>query len=256
MSYRPPAAYARSRRRSWQRLWKFRALYLMLLPGLVWYAIFRYMPMYGVLIAFKDFNPLDGILGSPWADPWYKHFRTFFTSPYFGQLMANTLLISLYKLLFGMVPPLLLAILLNECRASWFRRIIQTLSYMPHFLSWVIIYGILLALFSQSSGLINRWIVEGGGRALPFLTSPAYFRSLLVGSDIWQNLGWGAIIYLAAISRHRPDALRGRAGRWGRTAAPDLAYHAAGAAQRGHPAADLAHRPRARRRLRADLYPL
>jgi putative aldouronate transport system permease protein len=195
-----PTSHARARRQAWRRLWKFRALYLMLLPGLIWYALFRYVPMYGVLIAFKDFNPLAGIIGSPWADPWYKHFRTFFTSPYFSQLMANTLLISLYKLLFGMVPPLLLAILLNECRASWFRRIIQTLSYMPHFLSWVIIYGVLLALFSQSSGLINRWIVEGGGRALPFLTSPNYFRSLLVGSDIGQNLGWGAIIYLAAIA--------------------------------------------------------
>ena len=182
------------------RLWKFRALYLMLLPGLIYYAIYRYLPMYGVIIAFKDYNFFDGMLGSPWADPWYKHFQAFFNSPYFSQLLTNTLLISLYKLVFGMVPPLLLALLINECRISWFRRWVQTLSYMPHFLSWVIIYGILLALLSQNSGLFNRWIVEAGGSPVPFLTSPDRFRSILVLSDIWQNLGWGAIIYLAAIA--------------------------------------------------------
>ena len=182
------------------RMWKFRALYLMLVPGLVWYVIYRYLPMYGVIIAFKDYNPFDGILGSPWADPWYKHFRAFYNSPYFSQTLTNTLLISLYKLVFGMAPALLLALLLNECRIGWFRRWVQTLSYMPHFLSWVIIYGILLALLSQNSGLFNRWIVEAGGRPVPFLTSPDRFRSILVLSDIWQNLGWGAIIYLAAIA--------------------------------------------------------
>jgi putative aldouronate transport system permease protein len=183
-----------------RRIWKFRAFYLMLLPGLIWYLIFRYLPMYGVVIAFKDFNPSQGILGSPPADPWYKHFAIFFRSPYFTQLLANTFIISLSKIAFGMFPPLILALLLNECRAGWFRRWVQTLSYMPHFLSWVIIYGILLALFGQTSGLINRWIIDAGGRAIPFLTSPDYFRGVVVLSDIWQNLGWGAIIYLAAIA--------------------------------------------------------
>lgn len=196
----PPSDRAAAARRLAARLWRFRALYLMLLPGLIYYAIFRYLPMYGVVIAFKDFNPFDGILGSPWADPWYAHFQTFFRSPYFSQLLTNTLLISLYKIVFGMVPPLLLALLLNECRVRWFGRTVQTLSYMPHFLSWVIIYGILQALFSQSAGLVNRWIVEAGGRSIPFLTSPEYFRAVLVLSDIWQNAGWGAIIYLAAIT--------------------------------------------------------
>jgi putative aldouronate transport system permease protein len=187
-------------RRLGVRVWKYRAFYLMLLPGLAWYAIFRYLPMYGLLIAFKDYSPFDGIVGSPWADPWYKHFQTFVRSPYFGQLLANTFIISGLKIVFGMLPPLALAILLNECRVGWFRRWVQTLSYMPHFLSWVIIYGILQALLSQSTGLFNRWIVEGGERAIPFLTSPSYFRAVLVGSDVWQNLGWGAIIYLAAIA--------------------------------------------------------
>lgn len=200
-SVRSTAAQQVGRTRdTFRQMLKYRALYLMLLPGVLWYLLFRYLPMYGVVVAFKDFNPFDGILGSPWADPWYKHFVTFFRSPYFGQLLANTFIISGLKIVFGVFPPLILALLLNECRAPWFRRWVQTLSYMPHFLSWVIIYGILLALFSQSTGLVNRWIVEVGGQSLPFLTSPRYFRAVLVLSDIWQDIGWGAIIYLAAVT--------------------------------------------------------
>lgn len=183
-----------------KRLWQFRSLYLMLLPGVIYYVIFKYIPMYGVVIAFKDFSILDGILKSGWAHPWNKHFLTFFHSPYFSELITNTLLISVYKLLFGMLPPILMAILLNECRIRWFKSLIQTLTYMPHFLSWVIIYGILLALLSQSSGLVNHWIKEVGGQSIPFLTSTSTFRSILVGSEIWQNIGWGAIIYLAAMA--------------------------------------------------------
>ncbi|WP_274655432.1 ABC transporter permease [Paenibacillus humicola] len=172
----------------------------MLLPGVIYYIVFKYIPMYGVVIAFKDFNMSDGILLSPWADPWNKYFLQFFHSPYFTQLLTNTFLISVYKLIFGMAPPILMALLLNECRVRWLKSLIQTLTYMPHFLSWVIIYGILLALLSQSSGLVNQWIENAGGQSIPFLTSTSYFRSILVGSEIWQNLGWGAIIYLAAIT--------------------------------------------------------
>ncbi|WP_083536891.1 MULTISPECIES: sugar ABC transporter permease [unclassified Paenibacillus] len=172
----------------------------MLLPGIVYFIVFKYMPMYGVIIAFKDFSLVDGIWKSGWADPWNKHFQLFFNSPYFSQLLTNTILISVYKLIFGIVPPILMAILLNECRIRWFKSLIQTLTYMPHFLSWVIIYGMMIALLSQSSGLVNQWIEAAGGKAVPFLTSTAHFRSLLVGSEIWQNLGWGAIIYLAAMA--------------------------------------------------------
>lgn len=186
--------------RMWRTIWKFRAFYVMLLPGVIWFAIYKYLPMYGVIIAFKDYNILEGMLKSPWADPWYKHFQTFFQSPYFSQLLTNTFLISFYKLIFGMAPSILLALLLNECRVSWFKRWVQTLSYMPHFLSWVIVYGILLAFLSQSTGLFNRWLTELGMDAIPFLTSTDWFRSILVGSDIWHDLGWGAIIYLAAIA--------------------------------------------------------
>ena len=176
----------------------------MLLPGLLYFIIFRYGPMYGSIIAFKDFRILDGILNSPWADPWYKHFKYFYDSPYFTQLLSNTILISLYKLVWGTFPPIIMAILLNECRVYWFRSLVQTLTYMPHFLSWVIIYGLLLSLMSESTGLFNRWLTEAGLKAIPFLTSTDYFRSILVGSEVWQNLGWGAIIYLAAISAIDP----------------------------------------------------
>ncbi|MFD0715824.1 ABC transporter permease [Paenibacillus sp. GCM10027626] len=172
----------------------------MLIPGLVWFVVYKYVPMYGAIIAFKDYDFLGGILSSPWADPWYKHFQQFYDSPYFSQLLVNTLTISFYKLIFGTVPPIIMALMLNECRSSWFRNLIQTLSYMPHFLSWVIIYGVLLSFLSQSSGLLNRLIVDLGGDAIPFLQSTEWFRSILVGSDIWQNAGWGAIIYLAAMT--------------------------------------------------------
>lgn len=183
-----------------KKLWQYKALYLMLLPGVAYYVIFKYVPMYGVVIAFKNFSIMDGILRSEWADPWNKHFMTFFNSPYFSQLLTNTIVISLYKLGFGIAPPIIMALLLNECRFRWFKSLVQTLTYMPHFLSWVIIYGILISLLSQSSGLINHWIKEAGGDSIPFLTSTDYFRSILVGSEIWQNLGWGAIIYLAAMA--------------------------------------------------------
>lgn len=180
-------------------------MYLMILPGIVWYIVFKYVPMYGLIIAFKNFSVMDGIIGSAWADPWYKHFKAFYDSVYFNQLMINTLLISLYKLVWNMVPPIVLAILLNECRVTWLKRWVQTLSYVPHFLSWVIIYGILLSFLSADSGLINQWIKEAGGKAIPFMSSVEWFRTVLVGSTVWQDLGWGAIIYLAAMTSIDPS---------------------------------------------------
>lgn len=193
----PPAR--KHRRRTATRIWRARSLYIMLALPLLWFAIYRYGPMYGLIVAFKDYNLGLGILGSPWADPWYKYFEQFFTSQYFIQLLTNTFLISLYKIVWGTSTSILLALLLNECRLSWLRRWVQTLSYMPHFLSWVIIFGIALALLSPSTGLVNRWIEELGGTPIGFLTSTEWFRTVLVASDAWKDLGWGAIIYLAAI---------------------------------------------------------
>ncbi|MFS0726702.1 ABC transporter permease subunit [Paenibacillus sp. 1P07SE] len=171
----------------------------MLLPAVVWYLVFKYLPIYGLIIAFKDYDIMGGILASPWADPWNKHFIQFFNSPYFWQLLNNTFLISIYKLVFGMLPSIVLAVMLSECRIPFMKRWVQTISYMPHFLSWVIIYGIMVALFSETSGIVNRWLSEYGSGSVPFLHSTDWFRSMLVGSDMWKDLGWGAIIYLAAI---------------------------------------------------------
>lgn len=186
-------------------LWKNRVLYIMLLPLVAWYIIFKYVPMYGVIISFKEYNIMSGIGGSDWANPWYKYFEMFFKSPYFTQLLTNTLLISCYKLIFSTIPPIILAVLLNESRGVHLKRWVQTLSYMPHFLSWVIVYGIAVAFFSETNGLVNRWISDLGYDAISFLSAPEWFRAMLVGTDIWKDLGWGAIIYIAAIAGIDPS---------------------------------------------------
>ncbi len=192
------------RRMLWKRVWSYRALYLMLLPGLLWFLIYKYIPMSGAIIAFKDYSIGKGIFQSDWADPWYKYFQDFYESPYFYKILTNTLLISFYKLIFGLFPPILFAIMLNEAASKWLQRLVQTISYMPHFFSWVIIYGMLLMFLSEGSGIVNKWLVDGGGEAYPFLTSTESFRSILILSDIWQSLGWSAIIYLAAMSSIDP----------------------------------------------------
>jgi putative aldouronate transport system permease protein len=172
----------------------------MLLPAVVYYIIFRYFPMYGTSLAFKEFDFTGGILGSPWADPPLKYFNLFFKSPYFSRLISNTLLISLYKLIGGILPPVFLAILVTECSLKRFRTFIQSLAFIPHFLSWVIIYGIMMALLSQTNGLINRWLSEITGKSISFFTSTQWFRPLLVISEIWKSSGFSAIIYVAAIN--------------------------------------------------------
>lgn len=192
------AIYARRPFRTlFKKYWPF---YVMMLPALLFYTVFRYGPMYGVIIAFKDFSITQGIVDSPWADPWYKWFEYFFSSPYAKQVISNTIIISLMKIVMGMIPPILLAILISECRNRRLGKLIQTATYLPHFLSWVIVYGIVIAFFSQSNGLINRWITELGGSSYPFLTSPDHFRSMLIGSEVWKTTGWAAIIYIAAIA--------------------------------------------------------
>jgi putative aldouronate transport system permease protein len=188
-------------RKAWNQLWKtvvkYRWLYAMLVPGLVYFILFRYLPLWNAQIAFKDFKPLLGVLDSPFAG--LKYFVTFFHSYYFSQLIGNTLVISLLKLVFGMPVAVLLAIGIYE---SVYRRLagfVQTIAYMPHFLSWVIMYGVLLMMLSPGSGLINEVIKANGGTPIAFLTSPQWFRVVIIGSDIWKETGWSTIIYLAAL---------------------------------------------------------
>ena len=184
---------------------KFSPLYMMLLPGIIYYLIYRYGPILGTVIAFKDFSFVKGIFKSPWANPWYKHFEYFFKSPYFTRILTNTLLISFYKLFWTTVSSLILAILLNEVRNRVFKKAVQTITYLPHFLSWVVVYGIIHALFSESSGVINVAVRQINNRTIPVMTSPEFFRTLLVSSEVWKECGWGAIIYIAAISGIDPS---------------------------------------------------
>lgn len=183
--------------RALKRYWP---LYLMLVPGLMFFLIYKIAPMFGVLIAFKKFAIKKGIFFSPWAEPWYYHFQYFFKSPENVRIITNTLLLSFWKLVAGMFPPLLFALAVGECRSRLMARTIQTVSYLPHFLSWAVVYGICMTMLSETNGVINSFLEKLGGQAIPFLTSNSYFRGVLVGSDLWKGLGWGAIVYLAAIT--------------------------------------------------------
>ena len=182
---------------------KHSILYLMALPGIVYFLIFRYYPMYGAIIAFKDYRVLEGFGGSPWVG--FKHFQAIFSSPFFYNVLGNTLLISVYKLLVGLPTAVIFALLLNEVRVAWFKRSVQTITYLPHFLSWVVVFGVLLTTLSPSTGLVNKAIVASGGQPINFMTDPKWFRSVLVISDVWKDLGWGTIIYLAALAGISPS---------------------------------------------------
>jgi putative aldouronate transport system permease protein len=176
---------------------KYRWLYFMLLPGIIYFILFRYLPLWNAQIAFKDFKPLLGVEASPFVG--FKHFLAFFKSFYFTQLIGNTLIISGLKLIMGMPVAIILAISIYESMFKPMARLVQTISYLPHFLSWVIMFGILLVMLSPGDGLINEAIKANGGKAIPFLTSPNWFRVVLIGSDIWKETGWSTIIYLAAL---------------------------------------------------------
>ncbi|GAA5441639.1 ABC transporter permease [Deinococcus caeni] len=193
----PPAARRSPRQRLLARLWRHRGLYLMLLPGLLWFALFRYWPLWNAQIAFKDFQPVQGVLHSPWVG--LEHFRAFFSSFYFSQLMTNTLVISFAKLLIGLPPAIILAIAIHESTRKGLARVTQTVTYLPHFLSWVIVFGILLAMLSPGSGLLNKGLVAAGGDPVSFLTDPGAFRAVVIFSDIWKETGWSAILFLAAL---------------------------------------------------------
>ncbi len=183
-----------------QKAKKFLPYYVMLLPGLIYYAIYKFFPMYGAVIAFKDFNMKDGITKSPFANPWYKHFATFFQSPYCTDLLRNTIVISFTKILLNAFTAILLALILNECRKMWVKRFAQTVTYMPYFLSWVVIYGITFAFFSEGSGIVNKAFQAMGMDTIPFLTSNNWFRKIIYGTSIWHGVGYSAIIYLASIA--------------------------------------------------------
>lgn len=178
-------------------------LLIMFIPVAAFYIIFRYAPISGNIIAFKDYNFVDGVFGSPWVGG--RNFELLFTQPHTLSIIRNTLILSVLQLIFGFPAPIIIAILLNEIRALAFKRTIQTIVYLPHFFNWVIIGGMVLTLFSMESGIINKWIEQWSGSVYPFLYKPLSWIAVFVGSGVWKEMGFGAIIYLAAISSIDPS---------------------------------------------------
>lgn len=177
-------------------------IYLMLLPVVLYYAVFHYGPMYGVQIAFKEFSPRLGIMGSDWAGLTY--FKQFFNSQYFLPIVKNTLLLSFYDIIFGFPAPIILALLLNEVRLRWFKQSVQTITYLPHFVSVVVIVGMMVD-FLSTRGMINQLVEMFGSQPIPFMQKPEWFRFTYIVSGIWKEVGWGTIIYLAAITAIDPS---------------------------------------------------
>lgn len=202
---------------TWKQYKKTKYLFVLLVPVLLWYGIFHYGPLYGIQLAFKDFNVRAGIWNSPWVG--LQHFEYLFTrSPDFLRILKNTIVISLYHIIFGFPAPIILALLFNEIRLARFKRVAQTITYLPHFFSWVVLSGILVTLLSPSVGIVNYLIELVGLDPIYFLGDKAYFRFTLVVSGIWKEVGWGMIIYLAALAGIDPTlyeaAVVDGANRW------------------------------------------
>nr|WP_235947840.1 ABC transporter permease subunit [Paenibacillus glycinis] len=174
----------------------------MFVPGVVFYLLFKYYPLGGLVIAFKDYNMYDGILKSPWVG--LDNFRMLFNQAQTVQIIGNTLLLSVLGIAIGFPVPILLAVMLNEVRRTWFKRFVQTLVYLPHFFSWVIVSGIVLEMFSQESGIINHWVAGVFGEPYPFLYKPLSWLAVFIGSGVWKEMGFSAIIYLAALTAIDP----------------------------------------------------
>lgn len=167
-----------------------------------YFAIFHYIPMFGIIIAFKDYNVFDGISGSAWVG--FRYFSEFLSDPYFYKLIRNTVVIGAYQIIFVFPAPIILALLLNELRNRTFQRIIQTVSYLPHFLSTVVVCGILVNFLSYD-GIVNQFLQALGLESIQFLMIPQWFRTIYISSEIWQGIGWGSIIYLAALTGIDPQ---------------------------------------------------
>ncbi|MCS7461368.1 ABC transporter permease subunit [Paenibacillus doosanensis] len=187
-----------ARRRLWKRVHAKYEFYIMLSIPVIWYIVFKYVPMYGIQIAFKDFSASRGMMASPWAG--LKHFERFFESSYFWELLWNTLSLSVYSLLVGFPLPILLALLIYEIRFLRLKKWVQNATYIPHFLSLVVIVGMLNVFLDADTGKVNQLLALFGADPVPFMRKAEWFQTVFVSSDVWQHMGWGSIIYLAALS--------------------------------------------------------
>lgn len=214
----PRPADKRSKRRVplRDRFTQYRWLLLLILPGLVYFALFKYLPMYGITLAFKDYVPVLGWGESPWVG--LKHFERLFDSPDFPRIMGNTLILALLNVVVVFPAPIIVALMLNEIRLSILKRMIQTAIYIPHFLSWAIIASLTYLLFALGDGPVTTLFDNLTGVAPDFLTDPEWFRPLIILQSLWKSTGWGTIIYLAALAGVNPNLYEAAridgAGRW------------------------------------------
>lgn len=181
---------------------KYKLVYLMLVPVVLYYLIFHYLPMFGVIISFQNFKPAKGIAGSDWVG--LKNFVDFFEGPYATRLIVNTIVLSVFQIAVGFPAPIVLALLFNEMRGNRYKRLCQTLTYMPHFISLVVICGI-VRVFTSSTGLITTICTWFGMERVNLLAQPQYYRTIYVLSGVWQSIGWGSIIYLATLTNADPS---------------------------------------------------
>lgn len=181
-----------------KRLKRDKWMYLLLMPGILYFLIFKYVPMWGVLLAFKNYQPFTGFWNSEWVG--FEHFRNFFQNPDFARLLRNTLLLSLYNLVFFFPAPIVIALMLNEIRKDLYKRTIQTLIYVPHFISMVIVASISYVFLTTEGGIVNGLLEQFTGHKIDFLSSPEWFRPLIILQTMWKECGWGTIIFLAALA--------------------------------------------------------
>lgn len=187
----------------WKYWSKYKWLYLFLIPGLTYLLVFKYIPMFGIVIAFKDFSLIRGIWASPWIG--LDNFIYLFESNDFYKVLRNSLMLSLCQIVFGFPAPIVLAVMLNEVRNVMFKRVTQTVLYLPHFISWVVLAGMIINFLSPSTGPINAILKSLGHEPITFLLLPEYFRTILVSAEVWKSVGWGTIIYLAAMTGIDPS---------------------------------------------------
>ncbi|SFT07625.1 carbohydrate ABC transporter membrane protein 1, CUT1 family [Paenibacillus sp. BC26] len=200
-------------------MWKYRTLYLISIPGIVYFIVFKYVPLLGSVIAFQNYNIFSGFGGSPWVG--FRHFERMFQHYDFLRILKNTLILGFLDILIAFTAPIILALLLNEVRLAVYKKIVQTIVYAPHFLSWVIVSGIFVGMLSPTSGIVNVIVGWFGIEPIYFLGEDSYIRAILVGSGLWRDVGWGTIIYLAALTGINPELYEASeidgAGRWKQT---------------------------------------
>ncbi len=195
---RTARAAARKLRRAGRALIQYKYLYMLLIPFLLWYVLFMVRPLYFLQIAFKDYSLFKGVAESPWCG--FKHFTDFFQSPYFGRLLSNTLIINIYGIVFGFTTPIILALMLNEVRKVWFKKAVQTITYIPYFISVVVVAGMVNTMLSPNTGVVNLILEKLGGQSVYFMTKKEWFRAIYTIMNIWIQTGFGTVVYIAALS--------------------------------------------------------